>query len=139
MRHATPFRQLREEMDRLWGALAPLGGSLVGRQSFPAVNVWETESDVWAEAELPGVSQNELEINVVGNELSLRGERKTPPTDGLTYHRQERSVGTFRRVLQLPVEIDSDKVEASLKDGVLAIRMPKAERAKPRKVQVSVA
>jgi HSP20 family protein len=138
----VPYRQFREEMDRVmsdvWGTLAPLGSSLVGRNAFPAVNVWETDDDVLAEAELPGVSQEGLELDVVGSELTIRGERNLAPTDGTTFHRQERSTGKFRRTLRLPVEVDADKVEAKLHDGVLSVRLPKAARAKPRKIQVSV-
>ena len=141
MRRGTPFRNFREEMDRLmsdaWGTIGPLGAHLVGRGAFPAVNVWETEGELWAEAELPGVAQEDLEIDVVGNELTLRGSRKTPPTEGLTFHRQERPTGAFRRVVRLPVEIEADKVEATLRDGVLSIRLPKAERAKSRKISVT--
>jgi HSP20 family protein len=132
--------QFRNEMDRvfesfgfgdgLWPALAP---------SYPAVNVWEDEEHVYAEAELPGMELNDLEIYVTrGDQLTIKGERKEPTTGNAYWHRQERGFGSFTRVLTLPVDVDPDKVEARLHNGVLTITMPKSEKARPRKISVKV-
>ena len=131
------INRLREEMDHLFenflgGAQRVAGAGFV--QGYPAVNVWEDEQNLYAEAEVPGLTMDELEIYVVGNELTVRGERKEGEEQA--YHRRERGVGKFQRVLPLPLPIDSEKVEARLHDGVLTITMPKAEAAKPRKIQV---
>jgi len=70
----------------------------------------------------------------VGNELTIKGRRTPPASDNPTYHRQERATGEFTRVVTLPAEVNADKVEAVLKDGVLSVRLPKAEQARPRKI-----
>jgi HSP20 family protein len=94
---------------------------------------------VYAEAELPGMELNDLEIYVTrGDQLTIKGERKEPTTGKAYWHRQERGFGSFTRVLTLPVDVDPDKVEARLHNGVLTITMPKSEKARPRKISVKV-
>jgi len=131
----------RREMDRLVGDfLGPLTGELQRlvptSGGFPSLNVWEDVDVVFAEAEVPGLKAEDLDISVLGNHLTVKGRRTATAVDGGTYHRRERNVGEFVRTVTLPVEVDADKVEASLADGVLKISMPKAEAAKPRKVTV---
>jgi HSP20 family protein len=89
------------------------------------------------ELELPGVKSDELELSVVGDELSIKVERPEVEREGAMYHRRERSVGSFARVLRLPIPVNPDRVEAELRHGVLSITLPKAESARPRKIQVS--
>ncbi len=103
---------------------------------FPAVNVWEDDENLYAEAEVPGLSMNDLEILVVGNEVTIKGRRNTPADENVAYHRQERGAGEFARVLTLPVNVNADRVEAVLKDGILMLTLPKAEEAKPRKINI---
>ena len=135
-----PLHQLREEMDRVFDNFSegfprrPFGWRTV--PTYPALSIWEDEHSLHAEAELPGLKMEDLELLVVGNELTVKGQRKDEHPEGTTYHRRERGVGSFSRVIRLPIDIDADKVEATLKDGVLLITLPKAEKAKPRKVQV---
>ena len=135
---AIPFTALRRELDRAFTDV--LGGwdglSLRRAPAFPAINLWEDGERVYAEAEVPGVGMNDLEIFALGNELTVKGVRKAVAGENLTYHRQERGMGDFVRVLTLPTEVDANKVEATLKDGVLTIVMPKAEAARARKIQV---
>ena len=133
------MNRLREEMDHLFeNFLGTEAGHWVQGtgfvRGFPALNIWEDEHSLYAEAEVPGLTMNDLEVFVVGNELTIRGNRQEG--DQQTYHRRERGVGEFKRVLPLPMPIDADKVEAKLRDGVLTITMPKAETAKPRKIEV---
>lgn len=106
--------------------------------SFPPINVWEDEGHFYAEAEVPGLQMEDLEILVVGDELTVKGGRKTAAPEGATYHRQERGAGSFKRVLQLPAEVHAEKVTATLRGGVLTVTLPKAEAAKPRRIQVNV-
>lgn len=138
-----PVTQLRDEMDRLvsnfFGPATGVVQSRLGTpvRAFPTLNVWEDGETIFAEAEVPGLKSESLDISVIGSDLTIRGRRGDEPREGVAYHRQERGVGEFSRVLRLPVEVDADKVEASLTDGVLLIKLPKAESSKPRKIKVS--
>lgn len=90
-------------------------------------------------AEVPGVEKDQLEISVTGSTFTLSGSRKTPEAEsGSPIHRLERFGGEFRRTLDLPFDIESDQVKASLRNGILQVRLPRAERDKPRKIQVEV-
>jgi HSP20 family protein len=126
---------LRREMDDL------LGGSNGVRHrpshSFPALNIWEDASHLYAEAEVPGLSMENVEVLVEGNELTVKGRREACGDESCTFHRRERGAGEFSRTVQLPVQIDADKVEAKLAEGVLTITLPKAEAAKARKIKVT--
>ena len=124
--------QLRNEMDQLLED-GPAPGTL-----YPSLNVWEDESSFHAEAELPGFRIEDVEVSVRGNEISLSGERKPEDKEGLTWHRRERGFGRFHRTLEFPLPVEADKVQASLRNGVLTVTLPKAEAAKPRKIQVKL-
>lgn len=140
MRPLYPFSQLRREMDRLLTNLMPNGPELPWSgtaQNQPAVNLWETPDALHVELEVPGVKSDQLDLSVVGNQLTVKIERPELTEEGVTYHRRERPVGSFVRVLELPTEVNPDKVDAELQHGVLTIHLAKAEAAKPRKIQVS--
>ena len=134
-----PIHRLRDEMDRLITGFArgadhgvwPSGGS--GRL---AANVWEDGDTLTVEMELPGVTSDQLDISVVGGELTVEIHRSDDKEEGVVYHRRERSSGDLRRVLRLPADIDSGKVKAGLHNGILTISLPKAESAKPRRIDV---
>lgn len=135
-----PLTQLRDEMDRLLSGFLgrfPVGPPLAPNRGQPAVNVWEVDDAVFAEMEVPGVKSDQIEVSVVGDELSLAIRREDIAQDGVTYHRRERGVGSYTRVVRLPVEIDADHVQAQLRNGVLTVTLPKAESAKPRKIEVA--
>jgi HSP20 family protein len=138
-----PVAQLRDEMDRLvsdfFGPADNGPSSRWNRPAagFPPLNVWEDGDTLYAEAEMPGVKGDDLDISVIAGDLTIRGRRGEQPSTGVAYHRQERGSGEFNRVLRLPVEVDANRVEASLRDGVLLIKLPKAESAKPKKIKVS--
>ncbi|MEX0676669.1 MAG: Hsp20/alpha crystallin family protein [Pirellulales bacterium] len=138
----VPVARLRDEMDRLVSGFfgprsagAPARGDWTAR-SFPALNVWEQGEVIYAEAEVPGLKSEDLDISVVGGDLTIRGRRGAEPREGVAYHRQERGTGEFNRVLRLPDEVDAGKVEATLVDGVLLVKLPKAESARPKKIKV---
>ena len=136
----APFNELRREMDRLFESFQGEPGHwpLRGR-AFPALNVWEDGECLYAEAEVPGMKMDDLEVFVIGNELTIKGRRQVEAGEKFTFHRQERRAGQFTRVLTLPVEVNADKVEATLRDGVLSIVMPKAAAALARKIKVKTA
>lgn len=132
------FPELRREMDRLFESfLGPEASApLNGLRPFPAVNLWEDSERVLAEGEVPGLRMEDLDISIQGNELAIKG--RWPPLQGdeCVYHRRERGTGEFTRFLTLPLDVDADRVEATLKDGVLTIVMPKAGTARVRKIAV---
>jgi len=137
-----PLHQLRDEMDRLWtGFFAPTAEGLLSPvfHGQPAANVWERDDALLVEMEVPGVKNEQIEISVAGDELSVKINRPDIVQEGVTYHRRERPVGVTTRLLRLPMEVNSEKVEAELHDGVLKITLPKAESAKPRKINVATA
>ena len=140
-----PFRELRNEMSRFqrgmdrlfgrWGIEFPIPLALA--VSYPAVNLWEDDDFVYAEAELPGLRLSDVEITVAGdNQLTIKGKREQAAPEKVEWHRQERGFGSFERVLSLPVSVDAAKVEARLENGVLSIKMAKSAAAKPRKIPV---
>lgn len=140
--HAFSFPQMRDELNRTmsqWlGDMSGMNPVEWGEgRTFPALNIWEAGDDLLVEAELPGLKPEHLEITVVGDQLTLKGERPASAAEGTTFHRQERGVGKFCRVVKLPVEVDADRVQAAFRDGVLEIKLPKAAAARPRRVQVA--
>ena len=133
--------ELRRELDRLFDgffAREPLA-NLTGLHAYPALNVWEDGEKLYLEAEVPGMDMKDLDILIQGNELTLKGRRTPLEGANLIYHRQERGAGEFTRYVMLPVEVNAERVEAVLKDGVLTVVLPKAETARARKITVKTA
>jgi HSP20 family protein len=131
------FGRLHDEMSRLFDAYRFERGWPSLAVAYPALNVWEDSDNIYVEAELPGLSHDDLEIYVTGgNQLTIKGERKLPQADPGVWHRQERGFGNFVRVLTLPSSVDPDRVEATFVNGVMTITMPKAEAHKPRRITV---
>jgi HSP20 family protein len=134
----TAPTQLRREMEDLFSSVFrgwPLEGRLGGR-GYPALNVWEDAECLYAEAEVPGLSLNDIEVYVVGDELTIKGRRKAAEGHDLSFHRQERGTGEFSRTVALPFPVIAERVDAALKDGVLTLTLPKAESARPKKIVV---
>lgn len=135
-----PFGDLWSEMGRVHSELNRLfnrNGERGLAPTGPAVNVWEDEHNVFAEADLPGMDPAKLEVFVTeGNELAIQGERTVTAPNGAVWHRQERGFGQFMRQVTLPSLVDADKVEAKYEFGVLRLTLPKSEAAKPKKIVV---
>ena len=131
------LERMRKQMDRLAGGL---GGSVFREPAagvFPLMNVSEDNDSYYARAELPGIKTDELDISVTGDSLTISGERKIrSENENANYHRREREAGNFSRVLSLPGQINTSKVEASSADGVLTIVLPKSEAAKPQQITI---
>jgi len=106
----------------------------------PAVEVFEKGDELVIRAELPGISRDEIEINVEDNTLTLRGERKqdVEAAEGHSY-RSERTYGVFTRRFSLPSTVDAGRISATCKDGVLEIVLPKIEQAKPKRIEIAAA
>jgi HSP20 family protein len=132
------FARLHDEMNRLFDSHRFDRGWPGLAVAYPAVNVWEDDENVYAEAELPGLSQDDLEVYVTGgNQLTIKGERELPQADQAgVWHRQERGFGSFVRVLTLPSSVDPDRVDATFVNGVMTITMPKSESDKPKRIAV---
>jgi HSP20 family protein len=136
----SPFGELermRQQMNRLLEETrAPYRPTQAG--VFPLTNLSEDKDNYYVRAELPGVKGDQLDIQVTGNNLAISGERKiAAEEEGARYHRREREAGTFSRMIGLPGEVDTDKVDANLQNGILTVVVPKAEIAKPKQITVS--
>jgi len=137
MNDFTPLMRLQDDMNRLFESFFEDAPQLRGYAAgYPGVNLWEDGDTAYVEAELPGLSMDDVEIYVTGNELTINGERKIAGPENAAYHRRERAAGRFSRMLTLPWEVDADKVEAKLHNGVLTVTLPKCESCKPKKVKV---
>lgn len=136
---ASDYDRLRQGMGWLLDSFGTPAPSFPSRV-FPSINVTEDKNNYYLRAELPGLKSEELDIAVVEDQVSIRGERKIPlEKQEFNYHRRERQEGSFRRSISLPMEIDADRVSAEMKQGILKITLPKHERAKPRKIQIAQA
>lgn len=137
-----PFQDLKKEMDRLWQEF--FGKSYLPErwevvEWAPAVDVSETDEEVIVKADLPGVKPEEIEINLVDNVLTIKGEKKRETEEKKeNYYRVERYYGSFMRAIQLPSEVDGEKVKAQYKDGVLKVTLPKKPEAKKKLIKVEV-
>ncbi len=134
-----PFQgmtQIQNRFDRAWGSV------LADREEswLPAVDVYDTKDAVVLKAELSGMDPDDIQIEVEDNVLTIKGERKfEEKIDEGRYYSVERRFGSFERSLALPQGVRSDDIQADYEDGVLAVRVPKAEEEKPRKIEVKAA
>ena len=147
--HWDPWRELtglRRELERLLES--PAGRAPFGRFSFlpglaarayPLLRVSDNAEQIRIEALAPGLDVDSLKLSVINNQLRIEGRKQAP--EGLqpdNCHRSERSAGAFVRALELPAPIQADKIDADYRNGILSIRMPKAEHARPRRISVNV-
>jgi len=131
--------RIRNEIDRIFedpfSLATPSTGFFEGWT--PNVDVYEDKDKITVKAELPGMRKEDIHINVTGNTLTISGERKHEERkkEGETF-REERFFGRFQRSITLPTAVDTTKIQATYKDGVLTIECPKAEEAKPKQIEV---
>jgi len=131
--------RLMNEMDRLRQSFDRGANGYASPPAYPAMNIWSGPDKVVVTAELPGLKTENLEIAVQGRTLTLHGNPKPEEDDKREYHRRERVRGEFWRSIELPYEVEQDKVEARLDKGILAIALPRAECTRPRKIAVKSA
>jgi len=105
------------------------------RFAYPPLNISDDEHNIYVRAELPGVDIQDVDLTLSGGSLVIKGERKGEEGK---YYRRERPTGSFQRVINLNVKIDREKVNASMKDGMLEITLPKAEEMKPKQISIDV-
>ena len=108
-----------------------------GRGTFPPVNVFSEGEDFVIVAELPGVKKEDLDVQVKGDTVRIRGKKVVEIGDEASVHRRERTDGQFDRTLSFPAQLDAAKASADYRDGVLTLRLPRAESEKPRSVSIN--
>jgi HSP20 family protein len=141
----SPFQHLsmlRDQIDRLFDS--PLDALTSSSQQFlsgwlPTIDLFEERDHLVLKAELPGMKKEDIDIQLHGDVLTLSGERKEEEKfEKADTYRAERFLGRFQRTLTLPVAVNADKVQASYKDGVLTVTLPKVEQAKPKQIELKV-
>lgn len=136
------LRNVRQQMDRLWGDRFPSAwnddsSSIATSVWSPAVDIKEEQDRFELHADLPGVDAKDIDVTMENSVLTIKGERRSETEDQReNYSRTERVYGSFYRRFALPNSAEADKIEASYKDGVLKVVIPKQERAKPRQISV---
>lgn len=135
------LERMRREMDRLSSAFGsqygPGEGTFYRPGVYPPINVYDDGESYIVRAEVPGIDPKKVDVTVTGDTLTLRGERiDSELPEGASYHRRELKTGQFRRALTLPDQVDNSKVMASYQNGILEIRLPRAEMAKQRKIEI---
>lgn len=142
---AEPFSALHREIDRLFEDFSrgfpafPSAGGTVGKMT-PSIDVTETDKDIEITAELPGLEEADVQINVADNLLTIRGEKKAEKEEkDKNYRLVERSYGAFERTLELPAGVDADAIKASIAKGVLTVTVPKPAPAQAKKIEIQSA
>lgn len=135
---------IRDEVNRLFdsflqGSLAPRGETDWRTNFMPAIDVHETANEIVVTAEVPGMKPEEVDINLTGNMLTIKGTKKEETDEkGRNWHRIERTYGQFQRTFQLPDTVDPERAKATYDHGVLKIAVAKTEAARPRSIKVDI-
>jgi HSP20 family protein len=130
-----PFRLMRQVFS--WDPFRDMTSMLSGSRYAPAFNIKETKDSFIYKADVPGIKEEDIQVNVSGNQLTISGEREAEKRDeGETFYAYERSYGSFSRTFTLPVQADTAHVKAELDNGELTLVVPKAEAEKPKRVPV---
>ena len=128
--------RMNELFDKTFGA-SPMASNAATHLYYPAVDILESEDSYLIRADLPGIKQEDVHLEVQEGVLTLRGQRRVEePANGVEYHRVERRAGTFSRSFYLPQAIKQDGIKATFRDGILDVHMPKADEAKPKKITI---
>lgn len=130
---------LQRELERVVDNPLGLDLGLSGRGVSPAVNVFSDRDGYMVRMEVPGMSPEQINTESHGRTLTISGKRESGAPQGGSFHRRERSSGQFSRSLQLPADLDLSRAEASYKQGMLTVRIPKKEEAKPRQITIKAA
>ncbi len=143
MERGEGFRDIQSEMNRLFDSFfgrgtAPAAGA-GGRGWMPAVDMYETKDYLVLHVELPGVHEKDIALSITGDRLAVRGERHfNEQLSDDNYYHVERAYGKFERIVQLPMPVQTGQVTATYRDGVLEVKLPKAEEVRPKDIKVGV-
>lgn len=136
------MESMQREMNELFRGvgigrgLEPSFATVAGGRRYPRINLREEGDALYVDALLPGIDAKALEITVMGNTLTLAGERHRAGEENATWHRRERGAGRFLRAIDLPVAVDVEAVRADYNDGVLTVTLPKAASARPKRIEI---
>lgn len=134
---AREMMTLREAMDHLFDDAFTRPLSLTGNWSVPAIDMYQTDNEIVVKAALPGIKADEVQINIVGDVLTLKGEMKhEEESKNKAYHIHEQRWGAFERSVGLPTTVVADKSKAEFENGILTITLPKAEEVKPKLITI---
>ncbi len=132
------LERMRRQMDDIFKGFSKEGHMRQGSGVFPSINLTEDKDHFYLRAELPGVTSEDLEMEAIGKNITISGTRRIAlEKEGAKYHRRERESGKFSRVISLPNEVNTENITAALKDGILTVCLPKAEKAKPRQITIN--
>jgi HSP20 family protein len=130
------MRRLQREMERLFGDLTP-GWRWPLTGEYPPINLTRRDQHLLVDALCPGVDRDTLDVSVIGDSVTIRGERKPEPNVPETaYHRRERTLGTFARTIQIGERLDPDRTQASYKQGCLRITLARSQETAPKKITI---
>jgi HSP20 family protein len=141
--HQRPdLSDLQNQLTRIFQPFARFANGededLVSGTWVPPVDVAETKEKILVRAEVPGLRQEDIQIEFENGLLTIRGERKLEKSEGVTWHRVERIYGNFSRSFTLPRSVDAERISASYREGILEIEVPKKEEAKPKNIRIAV-
>ena len=132
------LESLQENMNRAFRGERETTGHTGER--YPLLNVWTSDDGLMVEADMPGVDPSDVDVSVMGDELSISGKVNVKPdAENVVVHRRERPHGEFSRSLKLPFRVENDKVSAQFQNGILRVKLPRSEAEKPRKITVQAA
>ena len=124
------LRRMQSEMNRVFSGFSP------AFRDFPPINIWLGDNSVVVTGELPGITQNDVTLNLQDDVLTLDGTRRPAEEQGVNWQRRERAYGTFSRAVQLPFRVDPDKVQARFNNGVLEVELHRLEADRPKKIEI---
>ena len=141
--HQRPdMADLQTQLHRIFEPFARFAAredeDLVSGTWVPPVDVAETQEKILVRAEVPGLKQEDIQIEFENGLLTIRGERKLEKSEGMTWHRVERVYGNFSRSFTLPRTVDPERISAAYREGILEIEVPKKEEAKPKNIRIAV-
>lgn len=132
---ASGLLTLQRELERVFEN-PPFTFGISGRGVFPPINAFSDKGGLVLRVEVPGVAPDTLSIEAQGRTLTISGDRRRSAPEGASFHRRERNMGMFSRSLQLPEDTDASRASAAYKNGILSVRIPRREEAKPRQIAV---
>ena len=137
---SNPFSALQQEIDRLFDGFSRSFSGFAGRDMMPSMDLSETDEEIEITAELPGLEEKDIQLNLADNVLTIRGEKKSEREENKKdYHLVERNYGSFTRAVQLPEGVNPDSIKAVMSKGVLKVTVPKPAPAQTKKIDIKTA